>query len=94
MPRNRRAARGDLVPKPSTNQNHDVLAHSEFRLRLIKFLKLPHNISEPALREELERTSPNVLRNYLARARHEGILESEDTITMRVLRRRDPTIIK
>ena len=95
MPRNRQVQReGDLVPRPNTNQNHDVLALSEFRLRLIEFLKLPLNISEPALREELERTSPNVLRNYLARAQHEGIPEFEDTMTMKVLGRGDLTIIK
>lgn len=82
------------MPRPSTNQNHDVLAFSEFRRRLIEFLKLPLNISEPALREELERTSPNVLRNYLARAQHEGIPEFEDTMTMKVLGRGDLTIIK
>jgi hypothetical protein len=88
MPRNRSGA-AELVP-----QNHDILALGQFRLRLIEFLKLPLNISEAALREELERTSPNVLRNYLARAKHEGILESEDTMTMRVLGRGDLTIIK
>ena len=87
MPCNRSGA-AELVPR-----NHDILALSQFRLRLIEFLKLPLNISEPALREELERTSPNVLRNYLARAKREGILESEDTMTMRVLGRRDLTII-
>ena len=75
-------------------RNHDILALSQFRLRLIEFLKLPHNISEPALREELERISPNVLRNYLARAQDEGILESEDTMTMRVLGRGGLTISK
>jgi hypothetical protein len=53
----------------------------------------PRHFRKP-LREELERTSPNVLRNYLARAKHEGILESEDTMTMRVLGRGDLTIIK
>jgi hypothetical protein len=82
------------VPKLSANQRHDVLALSQFRLKLIEFLRLPPNISEPALREELERTSPNVLRNYLARAQDEGILESEDTMTMRVLSRSNLTILK
>jgi hypothetical protein len=75
-------------------QKHDILALSQFRLRLIEFLKLPLDISESALREELERISPNVLRNYLARAQDEGILESEDTITMRVLGRGGLTIFK
>ena len=46
----------------------DVLSFGQFRLKLIKFLKLPPNIDEIALREALERTSPNVHRNYLARA--------------------------
>ncbi len=82
------------MPKLSANQRHDVLALSQFRLKLIEFLRLPPNISEPALREELERTSPNVLRNYLARAQDEGILESEDTMTMRVLSRSNLTILK
>jgi hypothetical protein len=85
----RRLGAAELVPR-----NHDILALSQFRLRLIEFLKLPLDISEPALREELERTSPNVLRNYLARAKHEGILESEDTMTMRVLGRGDLTMIR
>jgi len=75
------------VPKLSANQGHSVLAPSQFRLRLIEFLRLPPDISEPALREELERTSPNVLRNYLARGQDEGISESDDTLTMRVLGR-------
>jgi hypothetical protein len=88
VPRNRSGA-ADLVP-----QNRDILALTQFRLRLIEFLKLPLNISEPALREELERASPNVLRNYLARAQHEGILEHEDTMTMRVLGRRDLTMVE
>jgi hypothetical protein len=51
------------------DQFRDVLRFSQFRLKLIEFLKLPLNISEPALREALERTSPNVHRNYLARAK-------------------------
>ena len=82
------------MPNPRTNQNHDVLALGQFRLRLIGFLKLPADISEPAFREELERICPNVLRNYLARAQYEGTFEYEDTMTMRVLGRGDLTIIK
>jgi hypothetical protein len=71
------------VPKPRTDQNHDALAFSQFRLSLVEFLKLPLNISEPALRKVLERTSPNVYRNYLARAQcSEETLKSEDTLEM------------
>jgi hypothetical protein len=56
------------VPEPSTNQIREASKYSQFRFRLIEFLKLPLDISESALREVLERTSPNVHRNYLARA--------------------------
>ena len=91
MTRNRQVERaGGLVrkptaKKPTANQNHDVLALSQFRLALIEFLKLPIDIGEPALREELERTSPNVLKNYLARVQREAaIREAEDTLTMRM----------
>ena len=72
MPRNRQR---DLVPKPTAYPNHNVLPLSEFRLALIKFLKLPMGIGETALRKELERASPNVLRNYLARVQREAILQ-------------------
>ncbi len=51
------------------DQIRDVLRFSKFRCKLIEFLKLPLDISEPALREVLEQTSPNVHSNYLARAK-------------------------
>ena len=51
------------------DQFRDVLRFSQFRLKLIKFLQLPPNIDETELRDALERTSPNVHRNYLARAK-------------------------
>jgi hypothetical protein len=71
------------VPEPSPNQIREALKFSQFRFKLIEFLKLPLDISERALREVLERTSPNVLRNYLARAeRVDEILKSEDTLEM------------
>jgi hypothetical protein len=71
------------VPEPSANQILDALKFSQFRFKLIEFLKLPLNISERALREVLERTSPNVHRNYLVRAeRVDEILRSEDTLEM------------
>ncbi len=86
--------RRPLRASTKANDPH-VLALSQFRLVLIEFLKLPIDISEPALREELERTSPNVLKNYLARVQREAaILEAVDTATMRVLDRVDLTIIK
>jgi len=54
---------------------------SQFRFKLIQFLKLPSDIREPALREVLERTSGGVCRNYLARAeRVHKILKYEDTV--------------
>jgi hypothetical protein len=71
------------VPEPSPNQIREALKFSQFRFKLIEFLKLPLDISERALREVLERTSPNVLRNYLARVeRVDEILKSEDTLEM------------
>jgi len=71
---------GIVVPVPSTNQISEALMFSQFRFKLIQFLKLPPDIREPALREVLERTSDGVCRNYLARAeRVHKILKSEDT---------------
>ena len=49
---------------------HEVLAFSQFRLKLIEFFKLPLNVSESALREVLKNSSRNVFENYLARAPH------------------------
>ena len=73
----------DLVPGPSPNQIREALKFSQFRFKLIEFLKMPPGISERALREVLERTNPNVHRNYLARAeRVDEILKLEDTLEM------------
>jgi len=47
--------------------DHRVLEFSQFRLKLIEFLKLPTNVSETALREMIKGISPNVYRNYLTR---------------------------
>lgn len=65
----------------------------QFRFALIEFLRLPFNIDETALREELERASPNLLRNYLARVERETI-EAEDTATWNVLGGGDLAITK
>ena len=55
---------------------------SQFRFKLIAFLKLPFDISEPALRKVLERNC-GVYANYLARAKRvDEILKSEDTLEM------------
>ncbi len=51
-----------------SDQIHRVLEFSQFRLKLIEFLKLPLNVSETALRAMIKGISPNVYRNYLARA--------------------------
>lgn len=72
------------MPGPSQNQIREALKFSQFRFKLIEFLKIPPGISERALREVLERTSSNVHKNYLARAqRVDEILEFEDTLEMR-----------
>ena len=71
------------MPEPSTNQIREALKFSQFRFKLIQFLKLPLGIGEPALREALERTCCGVCRNYLARAeRVDEILKTEDTVEM------------
>jgi hypothetical protein len=73
------------MPEPSTDQIQEALRFSQFRFKLIQFLKLPVDIRETALREVLERTGCGVCRNYLARAeRVDEILKSEDTLEMDV----------
>ena len=64
------------MPEHGSNQNHRVLEFSQFRLKLIEFLKLPLNISETALREMIKGISPNIYRNYLTRA--EGVEDGSD----------------
>jgi hypothetical protein len=57
------------------DRTHRVLEFSQFRVKLIEFLKLPLGVSETALRETIKGISPNVYRNYLMRAeRREGSL--------------------
>ena len=71
------------MPEPSTTQIQEALKFSQFRFKLIEFLKLPFDIGEPALRVVLERTSSGLFRNYLARAaRVDEILKSEDTLEL------------
>ena len=73
------------MPEPSTDQIREALQFSQFRFKLIEFLKLPFDVGEPALREVLGRTCCGVYRNYLARAeRVDEILKSEDTLEMLV----------
>ena len=70
---------------PNQNQIREALKFSQFRFKLIEFLKLPLDIGEPALRKVLERSCCGVYRNYLARAeRVDEILKFEDTLEMNV----------
>jgi hypothetical protein len=72
---------GRIVPVPNTDQIREALMFSQFRFKLIEFLKLPSDIREPVFRGVLERTSGGVCRNYLARAeRVHKILKSEDAV--------------
>lgn len=74
---------GSIVPVPNTDQIREALMFSQFRFKLIEFLKLPPDIREPALRGVLERTSGGVCRNYLARAeRIQKILKSDGAVKM------------
>ncbi len=69
------------MPEANTDQIREALMFSQFRFKLIEFLKLPSDIREPAFREVLERTSGGVCRNYLARAKRvHKILKSENTV--------------
>ena len=62
-------------------QIYRVLEFSQFRLKLIEFLKLPLNVSETALREMIKGISPDVYRNYLTRA---GRIEEDLDATVRL----------
>ena len=71
------------MPEPSTNQIREALKFSQFRFKMIEFLRLPFDIGEPALREVLKQMSAGVYRNYLARAECiDEILKFEDTLEM------------
>jgi hypothetical protein len=74
---------GKVMPVPNTDQIREALMFSQFRFKLIEFLKLPPDIREPAFRGVLARTSGGVWKNYLARAgRIQNILKSEDALKM------------
>jgi hypothetical protein len=46
---------------------YDVFAFRQFRLNVIRFLRLPLNVSEGALRDALRQCSSNLFASYLAR---------------------------
>lgn len=46
----------------------DLLKFRRFRLNVIEFLKLPLDVSEPALRDSIKRSSAALFRNYEERA--------------------------
>ena len=54
--------------EPISKEIHDVLEFSQFRLKLIGFLRLPLNVSETALRDVIRRASRRVFEIYSARA--------------------------
>jgi hypothetical protein len=51
----------------------DLLAFRQFRFSVIRFLRLPQDISETALRNTLATVSPNLLTNYKQRASRAGL---------------------
>lgn len=53
--------------------SHDLLAFRQFRFSVIRFLRLPQDISETALRTTLAAVSPNLLTNYKQRAARAGL---------------------
>lgn len=85
------AFENEFVTEPNTNQIREALEFSRFRFKLIEFFKLPSDIREFALREELERACAGVFRNYLARAervaeilKSEDAPQSDDTLEMKI----------
>ena len=53
--------------------SQDLLAFRQFRFSVIRFLRLPQDISETALRNALETISPSLLANYKQRAARAGV---------------------
>jgi hypothetical protein len=66
-----RARRRSAKVPTTEKQKHeapDATSFIEFRRKLIQFLNLPPDVRESALRKVLERSSPHLYKNYLARA--------------------------
>jgi hypothetical protein len=55
-----------------SSPSHDLLAFRQFRFSVIRFLRLPQDISESALRATLATVSLNLLNNYKERAARAG----------------------
>ncbi len=52
---------------PDRVQMYDVFAFRQFRFNVIRFLRLPLDVSEAALRDVLRQCSSNLFAGYLAR---------------------------
>ena len=74
------------MPEPSTNQIREALKFSQFRFKLIEFLKLPFDIGEPALREVLERSNhppaePGAFENVSRSKRLSGVANAAPNLS-------------
>jgi hypothetical protein len=56
------------MPTQNPAQGYDVFKFRLFRINVIRFLKLPFDVSEGALRNIIKESSINLLANYEARA--------------------------
>jgi hypothetical protein len=63
-----KAKSGNLVLSSAPTATYDVFKFRRFRLNLIRFLKLPLDVSEKDLRNAIMQCSVNVLANYMGRA--------------------------
>ena len=55
---------------------YEVMKFRLFRLNLIRFLRLPLDVGEDALRAAAKQSSVNLLSNYLARAERVHVLRA------------------
>jgi hypothetical protein len=54
--------------RPDQHHSGELLAFRQFRSNIISFLRLPHDVSESALRSALNTVSPTLLAGYKHRA--------------------------
>jgi hypothetical protein len=71
-----------MLSQPPT-QTYDVFKFRRFRFNLVRFLRLPLDISETDLRNAIMRCSANVFADYVARAER-AVPESEGSVEVTV----------
>ncbi|MGA2188683.1 MAG: hypothetical protein ABSH33_09135 [Steroidobacteraceae bacterium] len=56
------------MPSRAGGSFDELMTFKRFRLNVIGFLRLPHDVSESALRDAIKSSSPNLLASYKDRA--------------------------